>query len=113
MRFLFLIHGDAEAEAALTADERRAIVGEHMAYAAMLRERGAYVSRRGARERRRGGRATGREAVRDRRPVRRDEGGVGGFYVVDVREPRRRRSSSPGGPLEPGLAVEVLTIAEI
>ena len=43
MRFLFLVHGDAEAEAAMTPDERRAIVGEHMAYAAMLRERGAHV----------------------------------------------------------------------
>ena len=43
MRFLFLIHGDAEAEAAMTPDERRAIVGEHIAYGAMLRERGAYV----------------------------------------------------------------------
>jgi hypothetical protein len=43
MRFLFLIHGDEEAEAALTPEERRAIVGEHIAYSAMLRERGAYV----------------------------------------------------------------------
>ena len=43
MRFLFLIHGDREAEAALSADERRAIVGEHIAYASMLRERGAHV----------------------------------------------------------------------
>ena len=43
MRFLFLIQGDTEAEAALSSDERRAIVAEHMAYAAMLRERGAYV----------------------------------------------------------------------
>jgi hypothetical protein len=30
MRFRFLIHGDDAAEAALTADERRAIVSEHM-----------------------------------------------------------------------------------
>ena len=43
MRFLFLIHGDAAAEAALTPAERRAIVGEHLRYADGLRERGAYV----------------------------------------------------------------------
>ena len=43
MRFLFLIHGDGEAEAAMTPDERRAIVGEHIRYADGLRERGAYV----------------------------------------------------------------------
>ena len=33
MKFLFLIHGDADGEAALTPDERRSIVGEHIAYA--------------------------------------------------------------------------------
>ena len=43
MRFLFLIRGDSEAEAALRPDERRTIVAEHVAYAAMLRDRGAYV----------------------------------------------------------------------
>ena len=43
MRFLFLVHGDADAEAAMSSDERRAIVGEHIAYASMLRERGAHV----------------------------------------------------------------------
>ena len=31
MRFLLLIRGDSEAEPALTADERRSIVGEHIA----------------------------------------------------------------------------------
>ena len=43
MKFLFLIHGDDEAEGAMTPDERRAIVAEHMAFADMLRNRGAYV----------------------------------------------------------------------
>jgi len=43
MKFLFLIHGDEAAEAAMMPDERRAIVGEHIAYGAMLRDRGVYV----------------------------------------------------------------------
>ena len=43
MRFLFLIHGDSAAETALSAEERRAIVGEHIAYGSMLRERGLHV----------------------------------------------------------------------
>jgi hypothetical protein len=43
MRFLFLIHGDRNGEAALTSDERGAIVLEHVAYADMLREGGAHV----------------------------------------------------------------------
>jgi len=54
MRFVFLIHGDAEAEAALTPAERRAIVDEHMAYGAMLRERRS--ARRSPATRRRCGR---------------------------------------------------------
>ena len=43
MKFLFLVHGDSEAEAAMTPDERMAIVREHMAYADMLRGRGVHV----------------------------------------------------------------------
>ena len=44
MKFLFLLPGDAEAEDALSVDERRAIVVEHVAYAQMLRDLGVYVS---------------------------------------------------------------------
>ena len=44
MKFLFLLRDDSEAVAALTREERMRIVGEHIAYAAMLRELGAYVS---------------------------------------------------------------------
>ena len=43
MKFLFLVHGDSEAEAAMTPDERMAIVREHMAYADLLRGRGVHV----------------------------------------------------------------------
>jgi len=43
MRFVLLLRGDAAAEAAMTDAERHAMVGDHIAYAGMLRERGAYV----------------------------------------------------------------------
>jgi hypothetical protein len=43
MRFLLLLRGDAAAEAAMTDADRRAMVDDHIAYATMLRERGAYV----------------------------------------------------------------------
>ena len=108
--FLFLIHGDDEAEAALTPDERRAVVGEHIAYAAMLRERGAYVL---------GEALAGRESAAVVRPGEKPfvtdgpfaetKEAVGSFYVVDcasreealspdrcrrAREPRSRCSRS-------------------
>ena len=44
MRYLFLLHGDERAEAALTAEERREIVEGHISFAAMLREQGAFVA---------------------------------------------------------------------
>jgi hypothetical protein len=43
MRFLLLLYDNADAVAAMKAADRRAMVDEHIAYAAMLRERGAYV----------------------------------------------------------------------
>ncbi len=101
MRFLFLIHGDTEAEAALTPAERRAIVDEHIAYGAMLRARGAHVL----------GEALTGEAATVRPgekpfvidgPFAETKEGVGGFYVVDVREPRRGARARRARPAEPG-----------
>ena len=112
MRFLFLIHGDSDAEAAMTADERRAIVGEHMRYGAMLRERGAHVL----------GEALSGEAAVVRpgeRPLVTDgpfaetKEGVGGFYVVECASRDEALELAGKVPLSPSVAVEVLTIAEL
>ena len=73
-----------------------AIVEEHMAYATMLRERGVYVLGDALDEPRSSVVVRpGESPIVTRRPIRRDEGGIGGFYVVDV-ESRDERSSSPG-----------------
>ncbi len=113
MRFLFLVHGDAEAEAAMTPDERRAIVGEHMAYAAMLRERGAHVL---------GEALEGRESAAVVRPGDRPfvtdgpfaetKEGVGGFYVVECASREEALELAGKVPPSPGAAVEVLPIVE-
>jgi hypothetical protein len=112
MRFLFLIHGDAEAEAAMTPEERRAIVGEHIAYGSMLRERGAHVL---------GEALTGEAAtVRPgKRPIVTDgpfaetKEAVGGFYVVECASREEAIELAGLVPRSPGLAVEVLSIAEV
>ena len=115
MRFLFLIHGDDEAEAALTPDERRAIVGEHIAYAAMLRERGVLRARRGARRTRVGSsrpprrRSRSSPTGRSQRRRRRSEAST----WSSARAARRRSSSPDRVPPSPGAAVEVLTIADV
>ena len=111
MRFLFLIHGDSAAEAALTPDERRAIVEEHIAYATVLRERGAYVL----------GEALSGEAAVVRPgpsplvtdgPFAETKEGVGGIYVVECASREEAIELAGQIPQSPGVAVEVLTIAE-
>jgi hypothetical protein len=112
MRFLFLIHGDRKAEAAMTTDERRAIVGEHIAYGAMLRERGAHVL----------GEALTGEAVTVRPgekslvtdgPFAETKEAVGGFYVVDCASRNEAIELAGKVPQSPGVAVEVLSIVEV
>ena len=112
MRFLFLIHGDREAEAAMTPDERRAIVGEHIAYASMLRERGAHVL----------GEALSGEAavVRPGRtplvtdgPFAETKEGIGGIYVVECASREEALELAGRVPQSPGIAVEVLTTVDV
>ena len=112
MKFLFLVHGDSEAEAAMTPDERMAIVREHMAYADMLRGRGVHVL----------GEALNGEAATVRpgeRPLVTDgpfaetKEGVGGFYVVDCASRDEAIELAALIPQSPGVAVEVLGIAEM
>ena len=114
MRFLFLIHGDAEAEAAMTPDERRAIVEQHVAYASTLRERGAYVL---------GEALAGTETAAVVRPGERPlvtdgpfaetKEAIGGFYVVECASRDEAIELAGRVPASPGAAVEVLPIAEI
>lgn len=110
MRFLFLIHGDEEAEAALSSDERRAIVAEHMAYAAMLRERGAHVLGEAL-----DGTATvvrpGDPPIVTDGPFTETKEVVGGFYVVECVNREAALVLAAKVPQSPGVAVEVLTIA--
>jgi len=112
MRFLFLVQGDDEAEAALTPEERRAIVDEHIAYGAMLRERGAHVL----------GEALTGEAATVRPgekpfvvdgPFAETKEGVGGFYVVDCASRDEAVELAAQVPRSPGVVVEVLPIAEL
>jgi hypothetical protein len=114
MRFLFLIHADEAAETALTSDERRAMVAEHMAYGALLRERGAFVL----------GEALDDTAtavvVRPGDPPLVTDGpfaetkeAVGGFYVVECENRDAALELAAKVPRSPGVAVEVLTIASV
>ena len=114
MRFLFLIHGDTEADAAMTPDERRAIVDQHLAYGSMLRERGAYVL---------GEALAGTDSAAVVRPGERPlvtdgpftetKEAVGGFYVVECASREEALELAGKVPASPGVAVEVLAIVDV
>jgi hypothetical protein len=114
MRFLFLIHGDAEAEAAMSREERMAIVEQHLAYAAMLRERGVHA----------GGEALedpstwtvvrpGANPVVTDGPFAETKEAVGGFYLVDCASRKEALDLAAQVPASPGVAVEVMPCVEL
>lgn len=113
MKFLFLIHGDDEAESAMTPEERRAIVGKHMAYAEMLRERGAYVLGEALE-----GSASAAVVRPGEKPFVTDgpfaetKEALGGFYVVECASREEALEIAGRVPPSPGAAVEVLPIVE-
>jgi len=112
MKFLFLVHGDSEAEAAMTSDERMAIVREHMAYADLLRGRGVHVLG----EALNGDAATvrpGEPPIVTDGPFAETKEAVGGFYVVDCASRDEAIELAGRVPRSPGVAVEVLGIAEM
>jgi hypothetical protein len=112
MKFLFLVHGDSEAEAAMTSDERMAIVREHMAYADLLRGRGVHVLG----EALNGDAATvrpGEPPIVTDGPFAETKEAVGGFYVVDCASRDEAIELAGLVPKSPGVAVEVLGIAEM
>ena len=113
MKFLFLIHGDDEAEAALSPDERRAIVGEHMAYGQMLRDRGAYVLGEALE-----GQSTavvhpGEKRLVTDGPFAETKEALGGFYVVECENREEALELAARVPVSPGVAVEVLAVADL
>jgi hypothetical protein len=113
MRFLFLIHGDSEAEAAMAAEERREIVDQHMGYADLLRERGSYVHGEALDD------VSSAAVVRPGRtplvtdgPFSETKEAIGGFYVVDCGSREEALELAAQVPQSPGVAVEVLKIVE-
>jgi hypothetical protein len=98
MRYLLLLWGDAEAEAALPADERRAIVEQHMAYSGRLREAGAMVLAE----------PVGPALIDG--PFAETKEQVGGFYVIECAGDDDARRWAEQVPQSPGLAVELREI---
>jgi hypothetical protein len=114
VKFLFLLHGDAEFESQLPREERMRIVEEHIAYSQMLRDLGVYVSGEALDDP--GGSSfvvrPGDKPVVTDGPFAETKEAIGGFYVVDVADREQALELAGKVPVSPGLAVEVLRIAE-
>ena len=113
MRFLFLLHGDDDGERQLAPEARRAIVDEHITFAGKLREQGKHVLGEALA-------GQGAAVVRPGNPPLVTDGPfattretIGGFYVVECASRDEAIALAARVPRSPGLAVEVLQIAEV
>ena len=116
MKYLFLLYGDEVAEAALTAEERRAIVDAHRGFHGRLEERGALV---------RGEPLNGRSAAftirygSGARPIVTDgpfaetKEQLGSYYVVQCEDRAEAESIAREIPASPGLVVEARAIDDM
>jgi hypothetical protein len=114
VKFLFLLHGDAEFEGKLPPEERTRIVEEHMAYAQMLRDLGVYDYGEALDDPKGSSFVVrpGEKPVVTDGPFAETKEAIGGFYVIDVADREQALELAGKVPLSPGLAVEVLPVAE-
>jgi len=115
MRFLLLLRGDAAAEAAMTDADRRAMVEDHVAYAAMLRERGAYVygDPLDRPETARVVHFDRPEPVVTDGPFLESKESLGGFYVIECDSADTAADLARQLPRSPGLVAELRPIPEV
>jgi hypothetical protein len=115
MKYLLLLYDDAAAVAALPAEVRRAIVDDHVRYAAMLREHGALLA---------GEPLDGPEAARTLRfdgadatvtdgPFLEAKEALGGFYVIEAPDEQAAVALAKQVPRSPSLVAELRPIADM
>jgi hypothetical protein len=111
MQFLFLLYGDEAAELAMTSEQRRALVDEHIAFSRRLRQLGVM---RGGDPLVESGQAF---VVRDGRvsdgPFVETKEQIGGYYLVECASREEAETLAREVPRSPGSLVEVRPIAEI
>jgi hypothetical protein len=108
MRYVILLWGDAEAEAAIGPAARRAIVDAHMAFADRLRAKGALVLGEPLSA---GGKLVREERVVSDGPFVETKEQLGGIYVVDVESEDDAIAIAHELPRSPGLVAEVRATA--
>jgi hypothetical protein len=109
MRYLLLLYGNERAEQSMTAEERRAIVDQHMALGRRLRDAGAVVASEAladsseAKVLRRDGE---RLLVTDG-PFAETKEQLGGFYLLECADIDEALAWAKQVPQSPGLVAEI------
>jgi hypothetical protein len=115
VKYLLLLYDDAESAREMSAAERRAIVDEHIAFSAMLRERGAHVYSEPLDdpETARTVRFDGVEPMVTDGPFLETKETLGGFYVLECASIDDAIELTARVPRSPGLVAELRPIPEI
>lgn len=115
MKFLLLIYGDAAAEAAMTDDERLAIVGEHLEFRRHLAERSPDVIGEALAPPGSGRtlRFAGDGMLVTDGPFLETKEALGGFYVLEAKSIEEAAELVRPVPRSPGLAAEIRPIVEM
>jgi hypothetical protein len=115
MKFLLLLHGDTEAEAALTLDERRAIIDDHVRFSRQLAERGAIVLGEALEPpaSARTIRMNGERPIVTDGPFMEAKEALGGFYVIEAESIDAATALAKLVPRSPGLVAELRPIADM
>ena len=115
MKFLLLLYGDAAAEAALTDDERRAVVDQHNAFGRHLAERGARVTSEALAppETGRTVRFDGDRMLVTDGPFLETKEALGGFYVLEAESVEQAAELIRPVPRSPGLVAEIRPIVDM
>jgi hypothetical protein len=110
MQFILLLWGDEQAELALSPEDRRAIVDQHIAFSRGLRERGQMLGGDGLTPSADGVIVRG-DQVTDG-PFAETKEQLGGYYLVEVASREDAVEIARAVPASPGMAVEVRAIPE-
>lgn len=115
MKFLLLIYGDAAAEAAMTDDERKAIVDEHVEFRRHLAERSPDVIGEALAPPASGRtiRFEGDRMLVTDGPFLETKEALGGFYLIDAASRQEAVEWAQRIPLREGGFVEVRPVWEM
>jgi hypothetical protein len=115
MKYLLLLYEHVKVVEALGAAQRRAIVDDHVRFAAILRERGAHVTGEPLHgpDRARTIRFDGNGASVTDGPFLESKEALGGFYVIEAADEPAAIELAKQVPRSPTLVAELRPIADV